>query len=193
MGHFGQTNARRNQVIKNDAKTAYSVGSFLAGQLVPVAAPITMIVGMVTDAKAIYSTHNHLKVLKLILADIISDGQGALDGTQDAIEHCITKKTHKIAKRGVRLLPKVGGFLTSVYGMGKWVYKKAKGTLGKHRTESATILLLNSMQGDPYALRACVNLLGDQRFLEIYDSARGGASDEFDDAVLVLAEKFKSM
>ncbi|MGB0670803.1 MAG: hypothetical protein ACPGNT_04855 [Rhodospirillales bacterium] len=193
MGLFGKTTARRNQVLKKGAKSAYTVGSFVAGQLVPVAAPITMVIGMVRDAKALYSTVNHIRALELILGEILSDGDGALDGTQEAIEHAITKKTHKAVKRGLNIVPKVGSALTSVYGMGKWLYKKFKGTLGVHRQQSATILLLNSIQGDPYALKACVNLLGEDRFIEIFNSARSGFSAEFDDAVEVLAEKFKSM
>lgn len=192
MGHFGVTTARRNQVIKNDLKTAYGVGSAVLGQLVPVAAPVTLVVGLVRDAKALYSTVGHIRALELILADARRENSGVLAGTIEAIEHCLTKKTHKAVKKGINLLPKIGSIFTMGFGAVKNLYKRAKGTLGKHRLESATVLLLNSVNGCPFALRACVNLLGDERFIEIFNSARSGASDEFDDAVLVLAEKFKS-
>lgn len=193
MGHFGSTTARRTQVVKDDLNTAYGVGSAVLGNVLPVTAPFTMIIGMVRDAKAIYSTVNHIRALEIILAQASSPGSGAHNGTVEAIAHCLTKKTHKAAKRGLRLLPKIGGMFTTGYAALKNLYKRAKGTLGVHRRESASTLLVNSINGDPFALSVCVNLMGEKPFLEVYEAARTGGDSAFNEAVESLMEKFKSM
>ncbi|MGV7210361.1 hypothetical protein ACLB1G_21215 [Oxalobacteraceae bacterium A2-2] len=127
------------------AASATGIGLIVGG------AAITL--GSITaSARSAFKTHRHLKVLNALLeradgmpCDLI--GPDGAKAEKDAAEHQKVQEAlaYLINKKGNKRIKKVGGTVglgigVSLYGMGKAIYKLAKGTKGVNRTAHAHVI-----------------------------------------------------
>lgn len=99
------------------------------------------------SAVSAYKTSQHVAVLERIAARRYSyDCTGLMFQSNrrehthiadDVLPYLILQKEEKQARKSIGAVPLAGGALTGAYSMGRYLYKKAKGTLGETRTAMA--------------------------------------------------------
>ncbi len=156
------------------------------GLAVGVAAGALQVGSMVAAGFAVRSTWNHLDALKEIqvrrytctaLPGAAAGGKVDHDHIQNSvIQYIINKKSNKLVKKSGTA---VGlGALSALYGIGKKIYKKANGTLGKRRNFYAHVVARHMVTHDCKLCEALVNELfsaGDyERLRSMNSTAAGG-------------------
>ena len=99
------------------------------------------------SALSAYKSGQHVAVLERIAARKYSyDCSGLMFQANrrehthiadEVLSYLILQKTEKQARKSIGAVPIAGSALTSAYSMGRYIYKKAKGTLGETRTAMA--------------------------------------------------------
>ncbi len=182
-------------------QTMGAVGSALS------ATPVGIGLAVVNAAhhfKAVYSTAWHLKALTA-MRDHAGTYAGRFDWrTSDAtlrsLGYTISQKQEKAVRRSASAVPGVG-LLATLYGASRSLYKSARGTKGKDRTEHA-ITLVAGLKGlhyevggrsvvrfDYLAYGVCIELLGEDDFWYAMATA---AQTDWDLMVPALMPKLKS-
>ncbi|WP_370980287.1 hypothetical protein [Agaribacterium sp. ZY112] len=193
------SNFLAGQAISVTGKTATVANFAQTGNLLTAAstgtsaalAPVVMITGPIGIAMAIidsafsgysaYKTQQHIRQLERIMKDL---GPKAKDGTLEAIGFCIKKKNKKLKRKGFGCIPVLGSLCNSIYTTGRSIQKRVNGTRGLERRQRASELWHNTLLGDPCAIAACKELLGDK----VYGLIAG-----MSDGHLVLKKKLRSL
>ncbi|MBX3261201.1 MAG: hypothetical protein KIS78_11535 [Labilithrix sp.] len=154
--------------------------------------------------KAVYSTAWHIKALTA-MRDHAGTFHGRVDwrtreATLRTLDYTIRQKQEKTVRRSASATPGVG-VLATLYSTGRGVYKSARGTKGKDRTEHA-VTLVAGLKGIPLQLGGrtvlrfdylafgiCIELLGEDDFWYAMATA---AQKDWDLMVPALLPKLKS-
>src|SRR5262249_26943676 len=138
-----------------------------------------MILDIGFSAFSAAKTYAHICALEAIL-ELYSGNRRVLPGTLDAIIFAPQKKNKKIKRKGIGCIPVLGSICNTAYTLGRRLTKKNRGV---ERRQQAQTLWENMLRGDPAALAACEELLGETTFAKIKIYADGH---------LVLKKKMKS-
>jgi len=102
------------------------------------------------SAVSAHKTGKHLEVLEQIAArknsytcvalSADADRAGHRHLADDILPYIIVQKAEKQARKSIGAVPVAGSAVTTAYSMGRYLYKKWKGTLGETRTAMATDL-----------------------------------------------------
>lgn len=161
----------------------------VSGALAPVVAvtgPIGLALALIDSGFSGYSalkTYRHIKQLEHLLQNSGLASQ-AKPGTKEAIIFCCKKKNKKLKRKGLGCIPVLGSICNSAYTAGRSIYKRAKGTRGVERRQQASVLWQNTLLGDPLAIAACKEILGEN----VYGMIQG-----LSDGHLVLKKKLRSL
>ena len=174
------------------AAGALTVGT--GGVALAVGAGVLQLGSMIAAARSVSKTWEHLEHLSKIRAHqhyACTALQGATGGQGDhqhihnnVISYTIAKKSAKLVKKGATAVG--GGALTGLFGLGKNLYKRARGTLGKRRTFYAFIVARHMITHDCKLCEALVTELFDH---ESYERLKTMNSE---DASGWIARKMKS-
>ena len=161
--------------VNNVGYVLPAVGSAVA-PIVSITGPLSYVLTaaeMALAQRSYLSTIAHIEQLELILLR----GKGTAARTKvfgttfEAIEFAITKKR---AKLKVKNKARFGvGFINTILSVPRGIKKRADGTLGLDRSMHAASLWWNMSRGDPVAVDACRELLGEPLFSKARRHADG--------------------
>ena len=164
------------------------------GPALVVGAGVLQIGSMIAAARSVSKTWDHLEHLGQIQAKrhyACTALKGAHGGQSDhhhihanVIPYIVNKKSAKLVKKGAAAIG--AGALTGLFGIGKNLYKRARGTLGRRRTFYAFIVARHTITHDCKLREALVGELFDH---EIYERLKTMNSE---DAGGWIARKMKS-
>ena len=110
-----------------------------------IASTIATVASTGAAARSAYKTHNHVKALENILADVGSyacqhDPKRHAAVVQNALPYLIAKKKKKMIRKAGKAVPIVGTGIESIRAKTKGLYKKISGTRGKNRALHAEMI-----------------------------------------------------
>jgi hypothetical protein len=151
--------------------------------------------------KAVYSTEWHIRALKAMHEHANQSPRRwrqwqTSQKTISVLGYALTQKAEKSLRRGVSAVPGIG-VMSTIYTLGRYVYKTAKGTKGKDRLRNAQDLVAGikgtfvrgTWTPDYLAVAMMIELIGPDDFTY---AITGPAYHDWDGLVPIVQQKLAS-